>query len=186
MAGLNTSQNDGGDWESKDPSLENPTQDYLFNNFNKTELQKHCRHLGLPKIWVTKEKLVDMIMNNYYSLRPKNNSKETQDNDPIQKLQQEVDELKELMIKKNTDIEDLNMILKTAHVTINKLSDRISTLEEQISREEVSESMARTPSEKILLIGDENLSDAETADFASDCSIQMQRWTLQDFGLWRR
>ncbi|KAK3859075.1 hypothetical protein Pcinc_034774 [Petrolisthes cinctipes] len=44
------------------PSLQKPTWDFLNKNFTKTELQKHCRELGFNKIWVTKEKLIEMIL----------------------------------------------------------------------------------------------------------------------------
>ena len=42
--------------QRNEPSIERPTWDFLFNNFTKADLQKHCRKLGLPNIWVTKEK----------------------------------------------------------------------------------------------------------------------------------
>ena len=44
------------------PSLSKPTWDFLNENFTKTELQKHGRNLGLNKIWVTKDKLIEMIL----------------------------------------------------------------------------------------------------------------------------
>ena len=43
-------------------SLDNPTWEYLHNNFRRTELQKHCREIGITKVYVTKVKLIEMIL----------------------------------------------------------------------------------------------------------------------------
>ena len=160
---------------NNNPSLENPTWDYLFNNYNKTELQKQCRKLGAASVWVTKEKLVDMIMAKHYSLNPRRTSNEDPEVDPILKLQQDIKELKDQMAMKDSEIEELNVIVQTAQVTINKMNDRITTLEEELRRRDefpTAAGQASTAQERILLIGDENLGEAQTTDFQSDCTIR--------------
>lgn len=42
-------------------SLQFPTREYL-HNFHKADLQKRCRELGITKVWVNKEQLIDMIL----------------------------------------------------------------------------------------------------------------------------
>ncbi|KAK3889701.1 hypothetical protein Pcinc_006267 [Petrolisthes cinctipes] len=49
---------------SSQPSLQYPTREFLNTNFHKSDLQKRCRELGLTKVWVNKEQLIDMIMAN--------------------------------------------------------------------------------------------------------------------------
>ena len=46
-------------------SLENPTREFLHTNFKKEDLQKHCRDLGFSRVWVNKDKLIDMILENH-------------------------------------------------------------------------------------------------------------------------
>ena len=50
-------------------SLENRTRDFLNANYKKEDLQKQCRELGFTKVWVTKDKLIDMILEKYRSSR---------------------------------------------------------------------------------------------------------------------
>ena len=50
-------------------SLENPTREYLLDNFNKVQLQKHCRDIGITKVYVTKDKLVELILEKHRSTR---------------------------------------------------------------------------------------------------------------------
>ncbi|KAK3893521.1 hypothetical protein Pcinc_002677 [Petrolisthes cinctipes] len=45
-----------------EPLLSNPTEDFLNKSFTKTQLQKHCRELGLTNVWVNKNALVEMLM----------------------------------------------------------------------------------------------------------------------------
>ena len=170
--------------QRNEPSMERPTWDFLFNNFTKADLQKHCRKLGLPNIWVTKEKLVDRIMDNYYSLRPRNSNDETNENevnrnsaiDPLHLVRFDIVNLKELIQKKDSHIEELDDMVKKAHVTINKLNDRISTLEENVRRWEENTMGNERPlpqmQQKLLFIGDNNLGDLKTSDFAGDCTIR--------------
>ena len=47
------------------PSLENPTREFLHANYKKEDLQKHCRDLDFSRVWVNKDKLIDMILENH-------------------------------------------------------------------------------------------------------------------------
>ena len=89
--------------------------------------------------------------------------------DPLVHIQLELVSIKENLIKKDFEIDELNEMLKNAHITINRLNDRITTLEEQISQK--STPNAFHPSvEKTLLIGDENLTNVRLSDLGTDCS----------------
>ena len=46
-----------------EPLTQPPTRESL-NRFHKADLQKRCRELGLTKIWVTKDQLINMIIKN--------------------------------------------------------------------------------------------------------------------------
>ena len=61
-------------------SLENPTPEYLNSNFNKVQLQKHCRDIGITKVYVTKAKLVEFIMEKHRSTRLNNSDSSAQEN----------------------------------------------------------------------------------------------------------
>ena len=165
-------------------TLENPTWDFLHNNFRKSELQKHCRDIGITKVWVTKEKLIDQIMEKYRSSRPNipENVVGGQEVD-THEVMNSVMELRERITIRDTEIDELNELLKTAHVTINKLSDRLSSLEdkvEQLQGTSTQETPREVPSaqsisERTLLLGDNNLGDARASDLNSNCLIRTIR-----------
>ncbi|KAK3892441.1 hypothetical protein Pcinc_003674 [Petrolisthes cinctipes] len=46
------------------PCLQFPTREFLSTNVNKSVIQRRNRTLGLTKIWVNKEQLIEMIMGN--------------------------------------------------------------------------------------------------------------------------
>ena len=52
--------------QATEPSLQFPTREYLEKNVNKPDLQKRCRELGLTKVWVTKDELINMILQKCY------------------------------------------------------------------------------------------------------------------------
>ena len=116
-------------------SLENPTWEFLHSNFRKAELQKHCRDIGITKVWVTKEKLIDMIIEKSRSSRP-NVSGSTAENREIspREAMKGVEELRERINIRGMEIEEFHELLKAAHVTINKLNDCLSSLEEQVKQ----------------------------------------------------
>ncbi|KAK4307059.1 hypothetical protein Pmani_021151 [Petrolisthes manimaculis] len=45
----------------QEPSIMFPTREFL-NSCNKTDLQNRCKELGITKIWVNKDQLIDMIL----------------------------------------------------------------------------------------------------------------------------
>ena len=128
------------------PSLENPTWDYLFNNLNKIQLQKHCRSLGLTKVWTTKEKLVDMIIQAQRSPRVQEDIEEDEEQvDALHKIRHELREMRELIKLKDSQIEELDILIKTANVTINRLSDRVTALEERVKENEMNDNESPLP-----------------------------------------
>ena len=155
------------------PSLGNPSWGYLYEKFTKVELQKHCRKLGLNGIYVTKDKLVDKIMEKHRSTKCHGNAIALSPSNSIHKLIADMEEMKMNLNIKETEIGELNELLKTAQVTINKLSDRITTLEETVSRAErnpsphphpppetstqAAVSSIPTVTERTLFLGDTNL-----------------------------
>ena len=168
--------------ELNELSLENPTRDYLLNNFTKVELQKRCRQLGLSKIWVTKEQLAEMILQSQHS----NQSNRTQENRNVQPLddnwnefRSELRNIKENLDKKDNKIEELHILLKNAHVTINRLNDRITTLEEQIRHQQITPAIT-LQCEKTLLLGDDNLAEIRLSDLGDNCSVKTIKDTNMD------
>ena len=156
------------------PSLENPTRDFLLRNFTVSELRKQCRHLGLPKVWVKKEELVEMILRSTQS-SPNERAADTQESDQqtmnlLRSICQELDDIKGNMAKKDSEIEELNEMLKKVHVTINRLNDRITTLEDQIGHQNADTEMPTE--EKTLLLGDGNLNEVRVSDLNEHCSVK--------------
>ena len=169
------------------PSLENPTWDYLFHNFNKVELQKHCRNLGLLKIWTTKDKLVDMIMHAQGSSRALlDQNGEDESAVSLHRIFRELREMREKLAEKDTEIEELNSAIKNAQITINRLSDRVTTLEDKVKNNElcVTEStrLLRPPlmPERTLLLGDSTLSEVHSSDLGENCSIRTLQGATMD------
>lgn len=158
---------------NRKPSLENPTWNYLFNNFTKADLQKHCRQIGIKKVYINKDQLVDMIMQNHQSTENETaaTSQEEQSMDNLDNILQEIINLNKRMSKKDSEIEELNTMLKTAQVTINRLNDRITTLEDQAALQSRPNALPAV-SEKILLLGDENLREILPSDLGENCSIR--------------
>ena len=111
------------------PSLKNSTWDYLFNNFTKSQLQNHCRQLGLSMIWQTKEKLIDMIMKSRQStwMDDSSHNHEDQSSDLLAKIIEELDSINEKLGIKYVEIEQLNEIIQNAHITINRLNQGFLT-----------------------------------------------------------
>ena len=92
-------------------------------------------------------------------------------------LTSEIKEIKIELSRKNHQIEELNELLKAANVTINKLSDRLTTLEEKVrcpdtqSQGEHSRRMEEEE-KKTLLIGDTNLLQVKATDLGRNCFVR--------------
>lgn len=166
-------------------SLENPTWEFLNSNYRKTELQKHCRDIGITKVWVTKDKLIEMIMEKHRSSRPCISETIVQDQEITPHATVNgVEELRERMNVRESEIEELNELLKTAHVTINKLNDRLSSLEEQVKQLQETNTQQLPPAlqgssssphsrpEGALLLGDTNLTSVRSFDLGDQCSVR--------------
>ena len=169
------------------PSLQNPTWNYLHNNYTKIQLQKHCRSLGLTKIWTIKENLIDMIMkqhtaqlqdSNESSTRNEEENEEEEESDiTLQTLTREVRKLMVEMQTKDAEIKELKEKLEATETTISLLNNRVSLLEDQELVSQAREGITRRqqpqlPSTKTLILGDTNLSDISSSDLSSDCSIR--------------
>ena len=164
-------------------SLQNPTWDYLHRNFKKVELQKHCRDLGLTKIWVTKEKLIDMIIEKTKPPSQDNEqvvNEEQFSNRQLQIILSDIRRINEKLNGKDEQIRDLSEKLRDAQETINGLYGRMSVMEERIQQLQEGNPGWRSPSgeanaapvaaaapvlqEKTLLLGDGNLSQIVSSD----------------------
>ena len=175
------------------PSLQNPTWDYLHRNFRKVDLQKHCRELGYTKIWVTKEKLIDMIIEKTKSSRTLNRNnanKEHISESFIQDVLNSMNKIEKRLDIKDKEIEDLREKLNNAETTISRLQRRVSILEENRKQQGAGgdanqQSNPRRNSEtfpslhhhrqpNVLLLGDENLSQIWPRDLnsSSSCNIR--------------
>ena len=94
-----------------------------------------------------------------------------------------VEGLRERVYSRENEIDDLKELLQSAHITINKLSDCVSSLEDQVtilhgapSNQQLDPSLQGSASsssqpEGTLLLGDTNLSAVRASDFSSCCSI---------------
>ena len=88
----------------------------------------------------------------------------------LQRICQELEDVKVNMAKKDSEIGELNEMLKKAHVTINRLNDRITTLEDQIGHQKADTEMPNE--EKTLLLGDDNLNEVRVSDLKEHCSVK--------------
>ena len=98
---------------------------------------------------------------------------DSQDQSPrdlLESFRQELENLKDNMTRKDSEIEELNEMLKNAHVTINRLNDRITRLEDKIGQQNVE--TARPREERTLLLGDDNLNEIRISDLDENCSIK--------------
>lgn len=160
-------------------SLQCPTWEFLHSNFTKVELQKHCRELGLNKIWVTKEKLIDMIIEKSEGNRPIRvlDDEENIPNSLVRKIIEDIKEIKGKLNNKDKNISELTEKLDNAQVTIDLLYGRIIALEEQVAkgqairRDDLPPPSPISP-ERTLLLGDTNLCKILRSDLKNDCSIR--------------
>ena len=168
--------------------IERPTREY-FSNFTKTELQKLCRQLGISKVWQNKDQLIDMLLHHH---NIQENAQEDvraiePSSDIVNKILRELEDIKENLASKDTEIQELNIMLKSAHVTINRLNDRISTLEEKLQNSTPGPDVNQETPEKelTLLIGDNNLSEVRLSDLDDNCSVKTIKDTTMDLaGCW--
>ena len=172
LGGNSNEEREIGQSDSSLLSLENPTREYLCNNFTKSQLQKHCRQLGLQKVWVNKIELVDMILRSTRTTEHERavDTRDQSTAELLEKFLQDIDEVKENIAKKDSEIRELNEMLKNAHVTINRLNDRITTLEDQIGNQDINSNIPKE--EKILLLGDDNLREVRVSDLNELCSVK--------------
>ena len=168
---------------------ENPTREYL-NNLKKIDLQKLCRQLGLQKVYQPKQRLIEMLLLAYRTQESTNEDENDNQHATgiINRILKEMEEIKENLAAKDSEINELNLMLKSANVTINRLNDRISTLEERTQHQSASD-IIPTPAknESVLLIGDSNLNEIRLADLGENCKVKTIKDTTIDLtGCWIR
>ena len=167
--------------------IERPTREY-FSNFTKTELQKLCRQLGISKVWQNKDQLIDMLLHHHnIQENAQEDVRAEPSSDIVNKILRELEEIKENLASKDTEIQELNIMLKSAHVTINRLNDRVTTLGEQLQNSTPGPDVNQETPEKelTLLIGDNNLSEVRLSDLDDNCSVKTIKDTTMDLaGCW--
>ena len=88
----------------------------------------------------------------------------------------EVREIKAELNIKNKQIEELNELLKAANVIINKLSDRITTLEEKARQDLQNQGELsrrnQDDEDRTLLLGDTNLIHVKASDLRRNCLVR--------------
>ena len=69
----------------REPSLSNPTWEYLNEKFKKTQLQKICMDMGITKVWVNKNELINKMLEKHQSSTAanENNEESINPNSPI-------------------------------------------------------------------------------------------------------
>ena len=165
----------------REPSLSNPTQEFLNEKFTKTQLQKICMDMGITQVWIRKNELIDKILEKHRSsVQTSNTNEEQADHSsplPPTDLATEVRDIKEELRMKTKQVEELNELLKAANVTINKLSDRITALEEKAGHQDFqnqgSPSQRKLEEEDgMLLLGDTNLLHVKASDLGRKCMVR--------------
>ena len=174
-------------------SLENPTQQFLNENFTKPQLQKHCRDIGLTKIWVNKEQLVEMILEKHNAT-----ASNTRSNDSVEEIGvvrettgppsslrgvlSDIRDIKEKLAVKDMEIDDLYEKLRKSQDIISRQQEEINHLDGEIkrlrtSRKRGDEMTENQPSDigqptGTLLLGDANLSYITSSDLNNESSIR--------------
>lgn len=163
-----------------DPSPENLTWEYLYRNFNKWDLQKRCRALGMDNVWTTKDKLVDMILQKTNQRRPTQCEREEEEEISLTTLSgimEELRKLREQMQIKELRMSQMEKLLDDSRLTIDRLCCRITTLEDSIqngsSVVNSKEQQNATPRPtQTLLLGDKNLINILSSDLQEQCLIR--------------
>ena len=166
-------------------TLENPTREFLNKNFKKTDLQKICREMGITKVWYTKDRLIDLLLEKHRTVQTSESEIIVRDQELTpQETRRGMEEIRERINIRDLDIDELNELVKTANITINRLNDRVSSLEEQVKiLQDICKTQQTTPAtqevpnttpllEGSLLLGDTNLSSVRRSDLHQQCSVR--------------
>ena len=153
-----------------EPSLSNPTWEYLNENYTKPNLQKHCGRLGLKGVWVTKDKLIDMILAHARSESSRDVISQAQHQDSSsvqQRLEYFIAEtnskfelVNKCLLEKDQEINDLKAKLTDAENRIQTLSQVIQSSEyTDINRQNLQPHIQE---EKTLLLGDSSFREVRS------------------------
>ncbi|KAK3894884.1 hypothetical protein Pcinc_001380 [Petrolisthes cinctipes] len=121
------------DTRDSDSPLTHPTFDYLNDHFTKAQLQDQCRNLGIPQVWMNKDKLIEKILNKVHELHAASQYSVTESNN-TQDISDEQDKensalLCDLLANKNKEIERLNPKISEQDSYMAHLHERLATLE---------------------------------------------------------
>ena len=168
--------------------LENPTRENLRENFTKTQLQKHCRQHNIAgSVWVTKEELIERILNHTSENQVGN---EIHNEEEAELQNTNIPEYMQLFMENiNGKIRNLSENLKQKDVAINNLKSNLAAALEEIQElkckikkcedQHTLENEQQISEDKLLLIGDSNLSNVRPSYLGKNCSIR----TLEDADL---
>ena len=177
-------------------SLNNPTKKFLNENFTKTQLQKHCREIGIPNVWMNKDQLIDKIMEKHSSSTNSTTSTTTDGHVPqdeqeigetpnpppsLRTVLSDIHEIKEKLAIKDTEIDDLYEKLRKSDDIISRQQETINYLQEVIEhltsletgeQQQQNNQPHRTNPTRTLLIGDSNMSSISPKDLTAESSIR--------------
>lgn len=163
--------------------LQNPTRQSLHDNFTKSQLQKYCRQIGLNGIWVTKDKLIDMIINHVATESASHVVDHQVLNQEInaaslsQRLDKYINEtdskLSALSLSLQFKDEEIESLRKSLKVTEGKIQNLMSRLQKYESNTgtSVNEPVAQSAI-KTLLLGDSFLSEIRASDLGENSIIR--------------
>ena len=157
--------------------LQNPTREYLQENYTKPQLQKQCQLLGLRSIWVRKDDLVDMIIDHFSEQmsRTLNNQQNSQQGDAtnnatevdITAIYRKFEQFERRLEAKDSEIAELKNRLIKAEDQIKNMNTILRTLQE----ENLNDQQCQT-AKKTLLIGDSTLYKVRISDLDEACEIR--------------
>ena len=158
--------------------LQNPSKEFLQENFTKPQLQKQCQLLGLRNIWVRKNELIDMIAD-YYSEQegvrtldePQNPQQGDATNDTmnveITAINRKLEQLERRLESKDNEIVELKNRLIEAEDQVRNMHAILQTLQ----RDNMNDQQCQTD-KKTLIIGDSTLDRVRASDLDEACVIR--------------
>lgn len=136
----NTSIHESDPITSAQPSLHNPTVEFL-HSLTKPQLQKHCRELGIQSVWVKKDALIDLIM------RGSQHSPRVNPSTPSQPGHPSTESVSDLQSTPPSDFELLSAKIDKLTVTITKIGERVCGIDERVAGLETRVNINHDPSQ---------------------------------------
>ena len=167
-------------------SLMNPTHQQL-NSYTKSDLQKHCDQLGLGRIWLNKDKLIEKLILHYKSIQE---AEAYLTENPERENEREIPNTTELfyrfgnfmretrdnflvvnnsLAEKEKEIEELKTKLYFAEETIKQLEE---ILQKQTGSHTHQTELPSSHDGSVLLIGDSSLKEVKSSDLKQNVMIR--------------